>query len=191
MILASMNRPLEGIAAQKRASALDPVARPWALPRAFLWARDYDAALNDALAKINADPSIAYLNFMIYRIYRARGDAKEAGAYLMKYLKLTRNESAVASFERAYEKSGYRGVVRMELEETERDGHAHYVSPFVQATLSGELGDRDKALSYLEQALRVHDVNLYTVTCDPELDFLHGEPRFQAIVKAVGLEMPK
>jgi len=190
MMLATMNRPLEGVAMQKRASAIDPVARPWALPRAFLWARDYDAALNDALAKLEADPNIDYLNFMTYRIYRARGNQKEAGTYLMKFLKLTRNEKAVAAFERAFEKSGYRGVVEMELEETERDARAHYISPFNQAVLSGELGDREKSLTYLEQAFRVHDVNLYTVTCDPELDFLHGEPRFQAIVKGIGLKPP-
>jgi TolB-like protein/DNA-binding winged helix-turn-helix (wHTH) protein len=191
MMLATMNRPLEGVAMQKRASAIDPIARPWALPRAFLWARDYDAALNDALAKAKADPNIDSLNFVIYRIYRARGNQKEAGTYLMKFLKLTRDEKAIGAFERAFERSGYRGVVEMELEERERYARAHYVSPFNQATLSGELGDRDKALTYLEQAFRIHDVNLYTVTCDPEFDFIHGEPRFQAIVKAIGLEPPK
>ena len=190
MMLATMNRPLEGVAMQKRASAIDPVARPWALPRAFLWARDYDAALNDALIKLTADPGVDGLNFIVSRIYQAKGMEKEAGTYLMKYLKLTRNEKAAAAFERAFEKSGYRGVVEMELEETERDARAHYISPFNQAALSGELGDREKSLTYLERAFRVHDVNLYTVTCDPEFDFLHGEPRFQAIVKAIGLEPP-
>jgi TolB-like protein/DNA-binding winged helix-turn-helix (wHTH) protein len=191
MMLATMNRPLEGVAMQKRASAIDPIARPWALPRAFLWARDYDAALNDALAKAKADPNIDGLDFVIYRIYRARGNQKEAGTYLMKFLKLTRDEKAIAAYERAFERSGYRGVLEMELEESEGFARAHYVSPFNQATLSGELDDRDKALTYLEQAFRIHDVNLYTVTCDPEFDFLHGEPRFQAVVKAIGLEPPK
>lgn len=191
MLLAAMNRPLEGVAVQKRASDIDPIARPWALPRAFLWARNYDAALNDALAKAKADPNIDNLNFVIYRIYRARGNQKEAGTYLMKFLKLTRDEKAIAAFERAFERSGYRGVVEMELEESERYARTHYVSPFDQAILSGELGDRDKALTYLEKAFRIHDVNLYTITCDPELDFIHGEPRFQAIVKAIGLEPPK
>jgi TolB-like protein/DNA-binding winged helix-turn-helix (wHTH) protein len=191
MMLATMNQPLEGVAMQKRASAIDPIARPWALPRAFLWARDYDAALNDALTKSKADPNIDGLNLVIYRTYQARGNQKEAGIYLMKFLKLTRDEKAIAAFERAFERSGYRGVVKMELEESERDARARYVSPFNQATLSGELGDRDKALTYLEQAFRIHDVNLYTLTCDPEFDFIRGEPRFQAIVKAMGLEIRK
>jgi len=190
MMLATMNRPLEGVAMQKRASEIDPVARPWALPRAFLWARDYDAALNDALAKAKADPNIDGLNFVISRIYRARGNQKEAGAYLMKFLKLTCDEKAIAGLERAFERSGYRGIIEMELEGSERDARARYISPFNIAILSGELGDRDKALTYLEQAFRIHDVNLYTVTCDPEFDFIHGEPRFQAIVRAIGLEPP-
>jgi tetratricopeptide (TPR) repeat protein len=191
MVLAALNRPLEGVATQKRASAIDPIARPWALPRAFLWARDYDAALNDALPKIKADPNIKQLDLIIYRIYRARGDEKEAGAYLMRWLKLTRDEKAFAGFERAFEKNGYRGAVEMELDETQRDARTHYVSPFFQATLSGEVGDREKALTYLEQGFRVRDVNMYTIACDPEFDFLHREPRFQAIVKAIGLEPPK
>ena len=100
-------------------------------------------------------------------------------------------KKAFAGFERAFEKNGYRGAVEMELDETQRDARTHYVSPFFQATLSGEVGDREKALTYLEQGFRVRDVNMYTIACDPEFDFLNREPRFQAIVKAIGLEPPK
>jgi tetratricopeptide (TPR) repeat protein len=56
MILAVLNRDQEAIEAQKKATELDPFARPWALPRAYVWARQYDAALAATLEQIETTP---------------------------------------------------------------------------------------------------------------------------------------
>ena len=56
VILAALNRHQEAIGAQKKATELDPFARPWALPRAYVWVRQYDAALAATLEQIETTP---------------------------------------------------------------------------------------------------------------------------------------
>jgi hypothetical protein len=48
------------------------------------------------------------------------------------------------------------------------------------------LGDRDAALSHLEQAYRNHDYESLWLLQTPELRPLRSEPRFQQLVRAVG-----
>ncbi len=187
MILAATNRQAEGIEMQKKASELDPIARPWALPRAYLWAKDYDAALNDALPKLKAAPDVDGLNFVVSRIYRAKGMEKEAGPYLLKWLLHSSGKDAAPEIDRAYYKGGYRGLVAFELDQVEKKSRTQYTSPFEKATLNAELGNREKALSFLEQSFRIHDAEMIWIQCDPEFDFLHSEPRFRSIIKGMGL----
>jgi TolB-like protein/DNA-binding winged helix-turn-helix (wHTH) protein len=189
MVLAAMNRQAEGIEMQKKASELDPIARPWALPRAYLWARDYDAALNDALTKLKADSDVPYLNFMVSRIYRAKGMEKEAGPYLLKWLSLSHGKDAAPEIEGAYHKGGYRGLVALELDQVEKKSLTQYMSSVEEATLNAELGNREKALSFLEQGFRKHDADMIWIQCDPEFDFLHSEPRFRSIIQRIGLPL--
>ncbi|HLY43733.1 MAG TPA: winged helix-turn-helix domain-containing protein [Terracidiphilus sp.] len=186
-VLAAMNRPAEGIEIQKKASDLDPITRPWALPRAYLWAKDYDAALTDALIKLKADSGVNGLNLIVSRIYKAKGMEKEAGPYLLKFLLLSSGKEAAPEIERAYHQGGYRALVAFQLDQAEKTSRTQYMSPFNKATLNAELGNREKALSFLEQSFRIHDPGVIWIQCEPEFDFLHSEPRFHALIKGLGL----
>ena len=187
MVLAAMSRPVEGVEVQKKASELDPIARPWALPRAYLWAKDYDAALNDALTKLKADPDVVGLNLIVFRIYEAKRMEKEAGQYLLKFFLLSSGKDVAPEIERAYHQGGYRALVALQLSQVEKTSKTQYMSPFNNATLNAELGNREKALSLLEQSFRIHDPGIIWIQCEPEFDFLHSEPRFRAIIRSMGL----
>jgi hypothetical protein len=187
MVLAAMNRQAEGVAMQKKASELDPIARPWALPRAYLWARDPDAALNDALPKLKAGPEVGYLNLIVSRVYRAKGMEKEAATYLLKWLLLSCAKDAAPEIERAYHQGGYRALVALQLNQLEKKSRTQYVSPFEVATLNAELGNREKAMTFLQQSFRKRDEELIWVQCDPEFDFLHADPHYRSIIQRIGL----
>lgn len=51
-------------------------------------------------------------------------------------------------------------------------------------------GEREKAFEWLERAYVQHDSGLLFVKTDPMLRSLHGDPRFAALVRKVGLPMP-
>jgi hypothetical protein len=49
------------------------------------------------------------------------------------------------------------------------------------------LGDKEKALSALDRAYAAHDLQLRYLGVDPHYDPLRSEPRFQELIRKVGL----
>jgi hypothetical protein len=62
-----------------------------------------------------------------------------------------------------------------------------YVSPAELAILYVGLGDKEKALSSLERANAAHDLQMGFLGFDPHYDPLRSEPRFQELIRKVGL----
>jgi hypothetical protein len=51
----------------------------------------------------------------------------------------------------------------------------------------GALGNRDQALKWLEEAYQARVSNLVFVCRAPELKSLHGDPRFEELLRRIGL----
>jgi hypothetical protein len=49
------------------------------------------------------------------------------------------------------------------------------------------LGDRDLAMEWLEKSYQNHDYWLLFMNVEPEMDPVRSDPRFQAIVRRLGL----
>ena len=58
--------------------------------------------------------------------------------------------------------------------------------PLVSIAYIG-LGDKEKALVFLEKAYEEHSSGLTALKVDPTYDPLRREPRFQALVQHIGL----
>jgi hypothetical protein len=61
------------------------------------------------------------------------------------------------------------------------------VRPEYSAYVHLALGDRDKALEYLERATEDRDLALLWLAVDPRVDALRSEPRFVAVLKKLRL----
>ena len=85
----------------------------------------------------------------------------------------------------AFAKAGKRDEaekIRKQLESTKL-----YVSPAELATVYVGLGEKEQALSLLERAYAQHDLQLQYLGVDPHFDSLRSEPRFQELIRKVGL----
>jgi hypothetical protein len=58
---------------------------------------------------------------------------------------------------------------------------------FYFAQSYAHLGQKDRAFFWLEKAYSEHDHELLTLKLDPELDGLRADPRFEQLVRRVGL----
>jgi hypothetical protein len=87
----------------------------------------------------------------------------------------------------AFGQGGYLAVRSMQLDELKKQAKKKYVSPMTFASDFGELHRTEDTLRYLEEAYRERSPGLAFVQHFPEFDFLHGDKRYQTIVKAVGL----
>jgi len=188
-ILATLNRNQEAIEAQKKATELDPFARPFALAYSYFLARQYDVALTDALQRQESTPNDWALHWILYRTYRCKGMYKEATSELEKMLTLQRDEASVAIVRRAFQQGGYKNVVRWQVDDLKKKSTSQYVSPVDLSLLYAQLGDREKTLSLLEQGYREHSPLLLWVQNDPAYDFLHSDERYRSIIKRVGLPL--
>jgi eukaryotic-like serine/threonine-protein kinase len=74
-----------------------------------------------------------------------------------------------------------------EAEEVLRDMDAiveqRYISPYHLALVHAALGRNEKALDLLEHAYEIKDAKLLWIGVDPELDQMHGHPRFNELLR--------
>jgi tetratricopeptide (TPR) repeat protein len=77
--------------------------------------------------------------------------------------------------------------MRSRLAALEKEAASKYVSPVDLAILHAALGETEAALSAIERAFELRDASLVYLRSQPELASLRSEPRFQAIVKRMGI----
>ena len=53
------------------------------------------------------------------------------------------------------------------------------------------VGDKARALDWLERGVRDHTFYLVFLGCEPTWDVLRAEPRFQALIRQVGVVTPR
>ncbi len=186
-MLAALNRHPEAIAAQKKALELDPFSRPWALAASYLLARQYDAALAEERQRLESSPNDPMLHDVMSTTLRCKGMEKEATEELEKSLALQGDRASADEVAQAYRQGGYRAVVLQHIHELKSSSADRYVSPVDMALMYAEIGRREEALHFLEEGYRQHSPLVLWVQDDPAYDFLHGEERYRAIIKGVGL----
>jgi Flp pilus assembly protein TadD len=71
-----------------------------------------------------------------------------------------------------------------QLLETEK---SNPVDPIAFAQAFAGIGDKDQALSWLEKAYTRHSNGLTSLKVDPVFDLLRGNPRFEELLRRVGL----
>ena len=73
------------------------------------------------------------------------------------------------------------------LRRLEERSHEEYVTPYYFAYVYTGLGEYDKAIDYLEQALAERSGGLYGIKASFLFAPLRGHPRFEALLGKLGL----
>jgi TolB-like protein/DNA-binding winged helix-turn-helix (wHTH) protein len=186
-ILGELNRQQEAIEEQKKATELDPFSRPFAMALAYTMARQYDAALTDALQRLESLPNDPTLHWILYTTYRSKGMTKEATDMLEQRMVLMGDKVSAEGVRRAFQQGGYTAVLHWQISDMERRAATQYVSPVDLAYAYAQLGEREKTLALLEEGYSQHSPLLLDIQNDPAFDFLHADPRYRSLVKKIGL----
>ena len=83
--------------------------------------------------------------------------------------------------------TGKREAALKTLAELQRKSAREYVSPLHLAILHAGLGDKDQALEQLERATDERAGWLINLAVEPRFDALRAEPRYQELLRRVGL----
>lgn len=180
----------EGIAAARQALRLDPVstAAEARLARLLYIAGRLDEALASNGKVIEMAPGLPIAYDDRGRILLAQGAYSEAINALEKAVSLSgRSGRYLASLGYALGCIGKGDLARDILAELTAAFQQRHVESFDFALVHAGLGERDQAISWLERACATRDSHLPLLGVDPRLAGLMAEPRFEALLKSVGL----
>jgi len=187
--LNKMGRPTEAMPEIERAVALDPYNPLFQLVYAvnFLYARRYDEALEQSRRALSTEPDLNPALNVTWWALSLKGMPKEALAAAKAYMKVVYGDRETENgFDEGYVHGGYAEAMRRAAQALAARARASYVEPIDIAQTYVEAGENAQALEWLEKALAVRDPNL-PILGMPPFDRLRSEPRFQAIVRRVGL----
>jgi TolB-like protein/cytochrome c-type biogenesis protein CcmH/NrfG len=169
------------VAAGRRVVVLDPLnARShFSLGEVLFFARQYKdaiAAFHDSVALDPDDP--AFWGF-IGQAYYVLGDPQRARASCENKSDWTDQVCLAMAYNQLGRHSDAQAMLAKLTAGFGDDAAYQYAEIYAQ------WGSADKALTWLETALRLRDPGLADMNSDPFLDPLRKEPRFQAIVRAL------
>lgn len=190
-ILTVTGRLAEAVEEQKRGMAIDAFARPWALGYAYYHARQFEAAVSELRLRIAAQPTDPECHDILADSYHFLGLNKEAAQETEQTYLLLGEKESVAAVQRAFQRGGFAAVADWEADVpwqgNAKSGVKNYISPYWRALATARAGRKDQTLRLLEQAFSEHSPRIIFMQNEPVFDFLHSDPRYQALVKKIGL----
>ena len=195
--LSPLGRHAQAIEEMRKAVAIDPFSAPVQafLGRTYIWARQYDQALEQFQKVAEMFPGFAIDHERLAQLHAFMGRFDQAIAEDTKARLLSgENEKSALAKEailrHAWTTQGAPGYWKtlVELSQTAENPPEAYNSPFGTAILYAQLGDKARALNALEQAYEQRSLAMTEINIEPAFDPIRGEPRFKALLQGVRLE---
>ena len=152
----------------------------------------YKESLDSYMKAKEFAPYEGYYDWYFFNIYIGLGEDLKAVEVLKKILHrdtLTAKDTTVVMD--IYKKSGVKGVLNYLLESALKESKPY---PLSIAEGYARLGKKEEAIYWLEKHFETKPLSLPRINNDPQLEILRSEPRFQAIIKKMGLseyQIPK
>ena len=188
-ILSAQNRMVESLAEDKRTNELDPFARPWVYGYALIRARRYSEAVAELKLRLAARPDSLIIHGTLADAYAYQGDYKNAVEELKKTRLLAEEPQQALTIGKDFEKGGYPAVYQRFLDHLKENAAKTYTPALQMAEAAVWAGHHGEAIRYLQQAYQDREAWMGHLQHIPALDPLHSDPRYQEIVKKVGLKL--
>jgi serine/threonine protein kinase/Flp pilus assembly protein TadD len=187
---ASRGRFEEAIAAEKRTIELEPLlaVRVITLGLVYYLARRFADALEQLRRGLEMQPDNALAHGLMADVYAYGGQPTKAVEECEKALALGRGADMVRlNAAAAYIKAGKVEEGRRIADEVEKTWNPSLPVSHLLASVHARLGERDAAFAWLEKAFQEHASFLAFLKVHPLFDSLYGDPRFDALVKRIGI----
>jgi tetratricopeptide (TPR) repeat protein len=127
-------------------------------------------------------------NFWLGRIYTQEGRYADARAALESIGPLRIWTPAMAALGYLEARSGHVDAAHRILAEFDTlAGSRRYASPYAIAVVHAGLGDRERVIALLREAVRERSHWVVWLARDPRFDAVRADPRFVELVRQVGL----
>src|SRR5947199_122154 len=185
--LGGVGRLDEAIAKDKKAIELDPLNSFFqsALAYFLYHARRYDDAIVQIKKTLELDPASTLARHLLGCCLLWKGDTAGAIAEFQRSKIVVTGAWYQGLLGYAYAISGDRPKAEQMLRELEQMAKRQYVSTTAFADIHLGLGEKEKALDWLEKSYEDQESACWYLKVDPIYDSVRNEPRFQALVQKV------
>jgi tetratricopeptide (TPR) repeat protein len=190
--LTRMGRFDEAIPEAKRAQELDPLSLMGNMSVGFAlhMARRDDEAIQWFRRVLDMDPNFLRGHWGLGLALVQKQKHDEAIAELKRAVELSGSGAGqLGSLGYAYAVAGRRAEALDIVEKLEKSSSDHYIPPATVALVFSGLGETDQALAWLEKANDERDPWVTGLKVDPSFDSLRSDPRFQDLMRRVGLPL--
>jgi len=155
---------------------------------AYYQLREYEHLVEASRNGVASDPNEWLEHYTLGVGYEGLGKRAEAISEYQKAIEMSDgDQDPVASLAHVYAVTGRRAEAEKILHGLERKSKNAYVSPYMVATIYAGLGDKDRALEFLERAYHERSWDIaWFLKADLRMDNLRSDPRFQDLVRRIG-----
>lgn len=176
----------EALAEVERGVDLDPVSGRSFHYEGFIYyfSRQYDQALS-LIRRVRAlDVTPPDWSFLLGDVYAEKGMYADS---ISEFLKSGNGPDSLGHLGNAYARAGRVAEARKTISQLEDYVRKDGVGRYEIALVYTGLGQKQEAFKWLEDAYNTHDVGLVYLKIDPCLDPLRSDPRFDDLMRRVGL----
>ena len=188
----TMGRQVEGIERMKKGQELEPlspiknVAVGWAL----YMNRRNDDAIEELRRTIELDPNFAITYWVLGLVFRKMASFELAIAEGERGVTLSGGSPLLrAALAQTLGTSGRREEAIQILDDLTKLAKQKYVPSYFFAGIRIGLGEDDHAMEYLEKSYEERSHWLIYLHMDPGMDGLRSNPRFQELLRRIGLPL--
>ena len=189
-LLSPLGRQNEAIAELRRAVELDPSGLFYrvVLADVYYTARQYENAVKEYEKTIALDPNFSPAHQGLGTTLVQMGRRTEAIAEFERAQATSPDAGAVdAWLAYAHASAGKKTEALDILQRMKESSKSRFVPPIQFALVYTGLGEKEQAFRWLETAFAKRDTHLESLNVDPIWDPLRSDPRFQNLVRRVGL----
>jgi tetratricopeptide (TPR) repeat protein len=186
----ALGRIDDSLGESKRALELDPLSPDliWHLGWHYFYARQYDQAVAQLVKALELSPNIPMAHLFLGLAYEQKNMLPQSFAEYERVRGLVPGTPfALSDMGHAYAVSGNETQARKILDELRQMAKKRYITSWYLALVYTGMGQREHAFKSLQDAIEEHAFGLATLKVDPRLDPLRSDPRFQELLKRLGL----
>jgi TolB-like protein/Flp pilus assembly protein TadD len=188
--LAALGRGDEALAEIKRAQELDPLSLPVSVVAGWILyvEQNYDQAIAQFERTLEMDSNFAVAHLYLGRAYVQKGNLEQGIVEGQTATRLSGGHPFyMAWLGYAYARAGNRNEALRILHKLKVISGKKYVASHDVAAIYVGLGEKSKAIAWLNKAYDEHSYTVLQLGVEPEFDSLRSDPRFQNLVHRIGL----
>jgi DNA-binding winged helix-turn-helix (wHTH) protein/TolB-like protein/Tfp pilus assembly protein PilF len=188
--LSRLGRHEESLALVRQGLSVDPLSVNLniILANSLYFSRRYEEAIQQCAHTLDLDPQFAYTHFLLGLVYHQQGKDKESIAEFKKAGPAFDDDSYVLGYlGKIYAEAGDKRSALKNLKRIQALSSKGYTSPVASAMIYFGLRDADRGFAEMEKAYVAHDPYLLYIKVDPAFDPVRSDPRFQDLLRRVGL----